>query len=72
MRDDLYIYWIDRKGGSHFHVKRCTMLDGSDRRYEPVVRTKQRKSPYSVIEDGGKVYIPCACILGKRGNDGKL
>lgn len=39
----MYTYWIDRKGGSHYHKEGCPMVKDPHYHYEPIFRTKPRK-----------------------------
>ncbi len=62
----MYTYYIDRKGGRHFHMKGCVMTVDSQFHYEAVER--QVVHGYNDrIRDGGKYYRACpGCIRGRR------
>ena len=70
----MFTYWIDRKGGSHYHKEDCPMTNPITieprYHYEPITRTKPRKKDIdwglTRIRDGGKYYVACACLFQKR------
>jgi len=62
-------FWIDRNGGSHYHIESCPMIKDPHYHYEPVTRRKRRPDKewgLERIREGGEYYMPCACVLPRR------
>lgn len=64
-------YWIDKRGGSHYHKCDCMMIKDPRFRYEKVERnhkrTKNNLFGLNRIREDGKYYIPCpVCWFRKR------
>ena len=64
-------YWIDKKGGSHYHKGGCPMIQDPRFRYKPITRTLPRihtLDGYGLtrIREGGKYYNPCPACYGQK------
>ncbi len=57
--DKQMIYWIDKKGGRHYHKQDCPMVIGPPKYpYEPV-RHKKPSNPMATIKVDNRYYAPC-------------
>lgn len=62
-------YWIDKQGGSHYHKETCEMVKDPHYHYEPIIRRWRQIDKHWGLErirEGGKYYMPCACVLPRR------
>lgn len=59
------VYYIDRNGGSHFHLRDCPMIQDPKFHYEAITRSKPHLSHLSRILDNGKYYIACPACIGR-------
>ena len=67
-------YWIDKKGGSHYHKETCSHIkDNPQYHYEPITRSLPRIHSLdgwglTRVREGGKYYMACpACFYKRRG-----
>jgi hypothetical protein len=57
-------YWVDPKGGSHFHLEKCKMI-GPPYHYEAISRTEIKDSrglSLKRFRHKNQFFIPCVCI----------
>ena len=63
--------WIDKQGGSHYHLYDCVMRADPMFHYEPVEKrlrpyTEFGRRMYHDIRVDGKTYRMCDCMIGER------